>query len=333
MASRVRRVLKRLVLGPGTLSQQCAIGSRDPQEEVVVQLHGLGAPRDVTDCNVMVAAKPFTIGIVLPPRADASLIRRARLSVQFRERAGKNKLLGEIGLRLRDIMSVRSEHLGLFEVRYCHNYCLPRVRLWARRLRAAYDQSIPWKQPQKVRFRMTALGSQSLSVFYICPRPVVLVSVADGSMANVFPMDLIGPIGAGHFSLALNCTSTGVPLMERSRRIALSSVPLDRAELAFALGQNHKQPGVNMNELPFSTTPSPQLGIPVPQFSLRVREMQIESVRSVGSHKLFLAATLNDEWWADGLQLFFVHGFYQAWKQRNQVEISNLCSARARAGG
>jgi hypothetical protein len=164
--------------------------------------------------------------------------------------------------------------------------------------------------------RMAARDVHSLLVFYICPRPVVLVSVVDGSLANIFPMDLIGPIGARHFSLALRSTSTAVPLIEGSRRIALSSVPVEQTPVAYQLGKNHKEACVDRDDLPFGTTTSPRFGLPVPQFSLRVREMQIEAVRTIGSYKLFLACTIGDQWRADGLQFFLVHGFYQTWKHR-----------------
>jgi hypothetical protein len=36
-------------------------------------------------------------------------------------------------------------------------------------------------------------------VFYICPRPVVLGGVSDGTRCNVYPMNLMGPIGDGSF--------------------------------------------------------------------------------------------------------------------------------------
>jgi hypothetical protein len=69
----------------------------------------------------------------------------------------------------------------------------------------------------------------------------------------------------------------------------------------------------------FATTTSPSFRLPVPQFSLRVREMQIETVRNMGSHKLFLARTIADQQWSDGLQPHFIHGFYQSWRQQARI--------------
>lgn len=318
IVNQVGEALKWLVFGSANLRQQCAIGLRDPQSEVSVWLHGLGVPRDVTYSNVMVAARPLTLGIGLEGKCDAVATRRSRPSLEFRERRGENRLLGEIGLRLMESIPVGGEQLYLFEPRSCRNYCLPRARLWARYLYYAWRRWRARRRSDAPHPRMAARELHPIFVFYICPRPVVLVSVTDGNLANIFPMDLIGPIGTRHFSLALHATSTAVPLMERSRRIALSSVPVEQTSVAYELGENHKKRCVDWAHLSFATTPSATFGLPVPRFSLRVREMQIEAVRVLGSHKLFLARTIEDQRWADGLQLFFVHGIYQA--RRHQAQ-------------
>jgi flavin reductase (DIM6/NTAB) family NADH-FMN oxidoreductase RutF len=158
--------------------------------------------------------------------------------------------------------------------------------------------------------------------FYICPRPVVLVSVVDGKFTNTFPMDLVGPVGRQHFSLALHGGSTAVPLLERSRRFALSNIPIEYTSVAYGLGKNHNKESLAMTEIPFETVTSAEFGIPVPRFALRVREMQIETIRTVGSHTMFLASTVADAFLAEGLQFFLVHGFYQAWRfGRNGMRV------------
>jgi hypothetical protein len=50
--------------------------------------------------------------------------------------------------------------------------------------------------------------------------------------------------------------------------------------------------------------------------------MQIETIRTVGSHTMFLASTVADAFLAEGLQFFLVHGFYQAWRfGRNGMRV------------
>jgi hypothetical protein len=321
MLRQTRAVLKRLAFGSWDLPQFCNVGLADPQAEVSVWLHGIGAPRNVTDNNVAVAARPFTIGIVLESNGDATGIEGSQPTLKFYERGGENSLLGEIGLRLLEFLPVGSDRLYLFKAENYANYCLKQSVLWRRYLHYSYDRWRSRGRSHASDIRMLARDVHSLFVFYICPRPVFLVSVMDGDRGNIFPMDLTGPIGAQYFSLSLHSTCPAA-LMERSRRIAVSSIPVEQTPLAFELGKNHKKPFIDWGKIPFATTNSAAFGLPVPRFSLRVREMQIEVVRPMGSHKMFLAKTIGDQRWADGLQMFQIHGFYQAWKQQDRPTSS-----------
>jgi flavin reductase (DIM6/NTAB) family NADH-FMN oxidoreductase RutF len=329
IAKQARETLKRLVFGSAAVPQQCGIGLRDPQSEVSVWLHGFGPPRDVTYRNVVAAARPFTIGVGLEQDDRAVAINGTPASLEFRERGGEQHRLGEIYLGPVDLVPVGEHKLCLLRAQRCRNYCLPRPRLWARYLQYDYEQRRRERRSGGSIIRMPARELHSLFVFYICPRPVVLVSVADGDLVNIFPMDLIGSIAPGYFSLALHSTSAAAPLMERSRKVALGSVPVEQASIAYELGKNHKRPCIDWAQIAFTTNPSPLFGIPVPSFSLRVRELQIEAVRTIGTHKLFLARTVEDQSWSDGTQLFFVHGFYQAWRQQPKHQAAAVFTSEA----
>jgi flavin reductase (DIM6/NTAB) family NADH-FMN oxidoreductase RutF len=313
-----REALRQLVLGSANVPQQCVIGIRDPQSEVSVWLEGSGLSLDVTHNNVMAGASPLTIGIGLGKTDSRAARERNRLALKFRETRGQRRVLGEIRLRMisEAIALGDDDQLCLFETRGCSNYCVPRARLWIRNLHHAYRK---WKSERHSTTSASQIRTRELRsvfAFYICPRPVVLVSVMHEGVGNIFPMDLVGPVGKGHFALALHHTSAPLGLMEQSRRIVLSSVPLDHGSRAFELSRNHNRLAVDFVDLPFPTIPSETLGIPVPQFSLRTREMQIETVRRLKSHTLFIARVVSDQTLVEGLQMFQIHGFYQAWRQR-----------------
>jgi flavin reductase (DIM6/NTAB) family NADH-FMN oxidoreductase RutF len=154
-------------------------------------------------------------------------------------------------------------------------------------------------------------------VFFICPRPVVLVSVAHGEKGNIFPMNLMGPLGNGYFAFALNSARQAAPLVERAGKLALSSLPIDQFAVARQLGKNHRREFVDWNQLSFETKKSTALALPVPRFALRIREMEVEAVRRLGSHTLFVARILGEEHWAEGAQCFMIHGIYKAWRQKS----------------
>jgi flavin reductase (DIM6/NTAB) family NADH-FMN oxidoreductase RutF len=312
-----RTALREFVFGP-PIPQFCTVGLKYPQSEVRVWLRGLGTPLDVTDTNVIVAARPFTVGIGLERIPDAATIERAHLFMNFSDHSGDNRWLGEIRLSYAETIRIGDRALCLFRGSRSTNRCLPRSVVWRRYLDFARRQRRVAKGPTPPETRMIIRELFALSTFYICPRPVVLVSVVDGNAGNIFPMDLIGPIGGQHFTLALHATSTAVSLMERSRRVALSGVPVEQISIAYALGQNHKKTDFCWNQISFDLTTSPAFGLPIPEFALSVKEMEIEEVRAMGSHKLFICRTEVNHLRSHGLQLSFVQGFYHARRQQTQ---------------
>ena len=314
---RARSVLRQFVFGP-PIPQFCTVGLKDPQSEVQVWLRGLGEPLDVTDSNVIVAARPFTVGIGLEHVPDEATIKRASLFLGFSDRSGDTRLLGEIQLSYAETIRIGDRVLCLFRASRSTNRCLPRAVVWRRYLDFARQQRRVAKSQTPPETQMIIRELFALATFYICPRPVVLVSVVDGNAGNIFPMDLIGPVGGQHFTLALHGTSTAVPLMERSRRVALSGVPVEQISIAYALGKNHKKTDFRWNQLSFDLTTSPAFGLPIPEFALTVKEMEIEEVRAMGSHKLFICRTGATQLRSHGLQLSFVQGFYHARRQQTQ---------------
>jgi flavin reductase (DIM6/NTAB) family NADH-FMN oxidoreductase RutF len=313
MIRRIGKAIKKIALGEADVPQQCTLGMPDPQPEIRVWLEGLGDPLDVTNNHVVACASPLTVGLGVNPERYRQ-IRRPDLSLKFRERNGEQRLLAQLGLQASGTVSGSGQELSLFQIRSCANYCLAQHRLWAHDLYQFLVRRRAGKDPE---IAMSIQGARSMNVLFICPRPVVLVSAMHGDSGNIFPMNLFGNIGGGYFAFALNSFRKAAPLVERAGRVALSNIPLEDAGLARQLGRNHRLESVNWDELPFETTRSAVLGLPIPQFALRVREVEIEAVRKLGSHTLFFARLIRDERLGSDLQFCMVHGLYQAWRVRH----------------
>lgn len=325
MIRMIGKAAKRIVLGRADVPQECTVGMPDPQQEIRIWLEGQGDPLDVTFNHVIACALPFTVGIGL----DLKRYKQTRptgLLLKFRERGGEQRLLGMVALRPSETVSAPGQELSLFQIRRCSNCCLPRRQVWAHDLHQAFARRRSDKNPE---IPMSVRAARSMNVFFICPRPVVLVSVMHGNAGNIFPMNLFGRIGDSHFAFALNSGRKAAPLVERAGRVALSSIPFEHAGLARQLGKNHRLEFVNWSELPFRTMLSAALGLPVPQFALRVREMEIEAVRRLGSHTLFFARLVHDERLSNGAQFCMIHGIYQAWRLRMSQEQSQPFLNRA----
>ena len=315
-----RSALKEVLFGPWELRHQCTLGLHDPQSDVTVWLHGLDAPRNVTYNHLMACGAPFTICIGFDQAEDTLTKEAVGLSLKFHESSGNQQLLGEISLRFTSSLHIGSRVLCFFQAATYQNYCLPRRYLWTRSLR----ETLGRHPTRKGDVAITAHESRAMAVFYICPRPVVLVSVAEGQGGNMFPMNVMGSVGNGYFAFGLNSTRSAAPLVERAGRVVLSSIPFEQASTASGLRGNHRKPSIDWTQLPFTTTRPDGIEVPVPEFALRIREMHIEAVHRLGSHTLFVAKTNRDQRLSDGPQFFVAHGLYRAWRQRNGLDRTEM---------
>jgi flavin reductase (DIM6/NTAB) family NADH-FMN oxidoreductase RutF len=316
LVRKMRTVLKRVAFGPEGFPQFCSLGLRDPQSRIQVLLRTRDVHVDVTPRNVIACAKPLTIGIALQDQGSSIFLTSEHCSLEFHERGAGGRLLGKVGLMRSDTVPLQDGRVFLYHPIDPRNYCLPHSLLWRRYLEFAYQQWRSLKGPKAPEIRMSASDLHALLVFYICPRPVFLVSVVDGEKGNLFPMDLVGSVGEQHLSLALHNTSTGLPLIERSRRVVLSSVPADHMRLAYKLGESHKREQIDWSSVPFALGTSSSFDLPIPEFALRVRELEVGEIRVLGSHTFLICRVVADETRSDGLQFFQAHAFYLPWRQQ-----------------
>jgi flavin reductase (DIM6/NTAB) family NADH-FMN oxidoreductase RutF len=313
--NRFRKILKRILLGQSSLPQKVDFGLYEPQSEVDVWFEGLSNRLDVTHTHLMACGAPLTIGIGFEPEQVEKEKFNGKFALRFQEHAGNRRLLGEIGLRFVSTIKAGTQQLCLFHVTYSRNFCLPPLRLWMHYLQYA-------RAHRKTRDRdrdvpITTRETRALVVFYCCPRPSVLVTVGGAKAGNMFPMNLMGSVGNGYFAFALNSSRAAAPLVERARRVVLSSVPPEKSSIVSSLGANHRKSSIDWRELPFDTVRPGAIDAPVAAFAIRAREMQVESIRQLGSHTLFVARTITEECLSDGPQLFSAHGIYHQWRRNS----------------
>ena len=99
---------------------------------------------------------------------------------------------------------------------------------------------------------------------------------------------------------------------------------MPQAALAYQLAINHTKEFIEWDQLPFATRGSTTFNIPVPEFTQRVRELEVEMVHPIGSHTLFVARITRDEAVSEKEGLCVIHGFYQAWRLKGRrTELQN----------
>lgn len=294
------------------LPQWSAIALHPPQALVQVKLRTVHGEFDLTRNNVIAALRPLTVAIGMDGPLSLALHKAAGAELHFVD-AREGGTLGILGLERQPDWGTDGIQLALFGVTSGTHRCLSwPLRPWNR-----------WLQDRVARagakpgnFALSAAATQQIMIFYICPRPVVLVSVDSGSHSNLFPMDLIGPVGSDRFTLALRTTSASVEPMKEVRRVALSDVPASQHKTAYSLGAHHKNAQLDWGSLPFRLDRSAEFALPVPEWALRVRELTILDVRTVGSHTLFMTHARSDTVIRDDAQFFHTSGIHERFRQR-----------------
>jgi flavin reductase (DIM6/NTAB) family NADH-FMN oxidoreductase RutF len=311
-----RKWIKKLAFGDTLIPQEFTIGLKEPQNEVAVWLHGLGAPIDVTRRMATACCAPLILA-VSPEGQRPEQIERRKISLKYCEREGGKQVLGEIHLRCKTVIPLQGSDLILFEVAGSRNYCLPKPRLWAH-----YLSQVRMNKRMSPSFdvKMTLPDQFAAMVTFIRPHPISLVSIVGEAGGNIFPMNLMGELGNGYFAFGLKDSRLAAHLVERTGRVALSNVPMHLCSIAYQYAIHHTKPAIDWNQIPFPLTPSKTFQFPVPASAPRVREMEVEQVHKLGSHTLFVARIVSDEKLSDDLQANVIHGFYQHWRLRGRRE-------------
>jgi flavin reductase (DIM6/NTAB) family NADH-FMN oxidoreductase RutF len=266
---------------------------------------------DVTHNNAVAALRPLTLRLGMDAQLR-SAVGRGRPQLQLVDRT-LGRVIGVLELIPKEHWEAAGALIGLFEVRKARHYC-------AHRLRRTWDAWMYRRSALRAPAHKQLMAVASIEpfiIFHLCPRPLFLVGVNDGRHSNLFPMDLVGHLEPGKFTLALRCTSASVETIKSHRRVALSDVPASACEIVYPLGVHHRKPPTDWQALPFKTLQSQLFALPVPDFALRVRELEILDFRVIGSHTLFVGRICSEHSLAAGHQLFHASGLHQRLRSRH----------------
>jgi flavin reductase (DIM6/NTAB) family NADH-FMN oxidoreductase RutF len=288
------------------LPQWATVAVAPPQHVVSATLRWDGKSANVTADHTVASLKPLVIATSL----DAG----QRPVLEYSDSA-TGRLLGTLHLTRAASVHTEKTSISLYNVAAGDHHCLS----WPRRPWNAWLQNrLMLKSRQPHHLAMEPAAVQQLMIAYMCPRPVVLVSVAAPGHQNIFPMDLIGPLEhSGLFSLALRSTNVSIPVIRNAGRVALSSIPARMKAVVYKLSEHHKDPLQDWKALPFHVRPTREFGIPAVAEALRIQELSIVHSQEIGSHIFFLCRIVSDEDLADGVQLNHTPGFHQVYRRRH----------------
>jgi len=290
------------------------IALRGPQQAVQVLMDTAHGEFDFPRAAVVAALRPLTLGVGLDAQRMSAIEGPSQPQLRFVDLESR-RTVGILQLQHIRNWNTSGVTIGLFEVQRGTQRCLRwPYRPWNRWLQ---NRRLLRRKKDPTNFFMPPEAVQQQMIFYICPRPVVLVSVDDGDHNNLFPMDLIGPVSADRFTLALRSTSPSISTMKSARRVALSDVPAREYATAYKLGIHHKNVKVEWDRLPFTIERSREFSLPYPSIALRVREIQILDFDTIGSHTFFVTQVISEYSATQDTQFFHTSGIYQYYRSCN----------------
>lgn len=295
------------------LPQWSTIAIAPPSNAVAATLRWEGQSADVTTDHTVASLNPLVIATSLDAGEHPVL--------EYRDSA-TGRFLGVLRLEKMASVAIEKTSLTLYHVAAGEHRCLR----WPRRPWNAWLQNRSMsKNRSSPHATMGPAAVQQLMIAYLCPRPVVLVSVDADDHQNIFPMDLIGPLKrSGLFSLALRSTNISEPIMRDVRRVALSNIPAAMKATVYKLSEHHKQPLQDWKTLPFPVRLSREFGIPAVASALNIQELTIVHSQEIGLHTFFLCRVTSDENVAEGTQLHHTPGFHQAYRRRQNAPFAEV---------
>ncbi|WP_266182577.1 flavin reductase [Dyella humicola] len=295
------------------LPQWSTVAVDPPQQVVTATLRWDGKSAIVTADHTVASLNPLVIATSL----DAG----PRPVLEYSDSA-TGRLLGVLRLARLAPVTTEQASIVLYHVAAGEHRCLG----WPRRPWNAWLQNrVMRKNLASSHLNTTPTAVQQLMIAYLCPRPVVLVSVGAPGHPNIFPMDLIGPLErSGLFSLALRSTNVSVADMRDLRRVVLSNIPAPMKAIVYKLAEHHKHALQDWSALPFPVRPSQAFGIPAVAAALRIQELAIVHSQEIGLHTFFLCRVVSNEALAQGAQLHHTGGFHQAYRRRQGMPLTEI---------
>jgi hypothetical protein len=156
---------------------------------------------------------------------------------------------------------------------------------------------------------------KQVQVAYSVPRNISLISVRQNDLFNLFPTDLHGQIGDGHYVISLRHGGRAAQQVETIKKILVSEIQAEFYKKAYSLGKNHMQELKDKDQFPFGSELSQVLRLPLPQSATYYRELELLDLFDHGIHRFFLFKIINrSQVENDPSTLAHVHNVYATWR-------------------
>ncbi|MEC7947541.1 MAG: hypothetical protein VX265_08205 [Myxococcota bacterium] len=289
------RLLPRIALGTDTRRPTVVLGAGEVRAEITDTWSLIGWD----PVRVVVGLDPDDpLTVALSPGAEAVLgvAPGTRSGPRWRGHATATDPLGLLLLKVEGTWEAAGRVVHLLRATDAESHLLRSRQAWARRSRGGAADPIE-------------------SVAWTVPRPIGLVTTAQGEDEHIFPADLCGSLGGGVFAMGLGPGSASLAAIEDSRQFTWSTVDASAGRSAHDLriGHRRRTPGALSADVRHFKR-SPELDLPLPMWALRASELSLVEVRR-GDRAVVLARVIKTTRIRNAEVLAHLHRDALAWRQ------------------
>jgi len=318
----IKRQIRKLLTGLAVPQEYCCLELEQMAEplKVILSTKGNAFIKDVTDSHLFLGYKPLIIGFDRGEHDGKHLLDDDELCLSFVKSAFNSNSIwkglptdssavAKLMLMKKNEMDVNGRRISLYEgINGVHSFISP--------LHQSVNNFLE-------KFRNRSLGNISLTgnlfdqvrIAYAVPRKISIITVSDGSLINMFPTDLHGPIGTSLYAGSLRIGGKANEQVESLTKVVISDIDAAAYKQTYALGKNHMNDLQNKDGFTLHQKRSNTFNFPLPASALRYRELTRISSFDHGIHRIHFYQIVNDEVLANSPStLAHIQQYYAQWR-------------------
>lgn len=152
-------------------------------------------------------------------------------------------------------------------------------------------------------------------IAYSVPRKICIMTVSDGTLVNMFPTDLHGPVGKDFYAGSLRIGGNANAQVETLKRVVIADVNASAYLQTYNMGKNHMIDLQNERRFMLHDRRSRIYNFPLPEWALRYRELIHSGTIDRGIHRIhFYKVVHSEELENAGPTLAHIQQYFAQWR-------------------
>lgn len=311
----LRNRIKKFITGLSISQEYVCLDLARYQHPLSVHLSipGTTAKIDVTNTHILLGYKPVIIAIPFSANnLEFNEVRNQnRIELSFKKNSRSKISVASIKLNKIAEKVLAGQVIMLFEVIIGSHSFLSSFHQFVnrlnerRRVSPSSNINLPGNLYDQVR------------IAYSIPRIISIITTTNGTLMNMFPTDLHGPIGDQFYCGSLRIGGKANDQVQNIKKIVLSNVAASTFKETYFMGKNHMIDLQRQETFRTSGGKSERFNFPLPENVVSYRELQQLDSLDHGIHRIHFYEVVNKKSESANSNLAHIHQYFAQWRLNN----------------